>query len=73
MTTMIDTARRRLSRRVEEIRASVPGAASERTTGFPVAYLDGPGGTQVPRGVVDAMDDYLYQSQRQHALALSDE
>ena len=26
-----------------------------------VAYFDGPGGTQVPRGVVDAMSEYLYQ------------
>ncbi len=28
--------------------------------GFPVAYFDGPGGTQVPRSVVEAMNDYLY-------------
>ena len=28
--------------------------------GIPVAYFDGPGGTQVPREVVDAMADYLY-------------
>ncbi|NNE34694.1 MAG: cysteine desulfurase-like protein [Rhodothermales bacterium] len=28
--------------------------------GFPVAYFDGPGGTQVPTYVVDAMADYLY-------------
>ena len=28
--------------------------------GNPVAYFDGPGGTQVPRSVVDAMVDYLY-------------
>jgi cysteine desulfurase family protein (TIGR01976 family) len=28
--------------------------------GQPVAYFDGPGGTQVPRCVVDAMADYLY-------------
>ena len=27
---------------------------------FPVAYFDGPGGTQVPRQVVEAMADYLY-------------
>jgi cysteine desulfurase family protein (TIGR01976 family) len=26
----------------------------------PVAYFDGPGGTQVPREVVDAMTDYLF-------------
>lgn len=28
--------------------------------GHPVAYFDGPGGTQVPRSVGDAMLDYLY-------------
>lgn len=28
--------------------------------GQPVAYFDGPGGTQVPRVVADAMVDYLY-------------
>ena len=27
---------------------------------FPVAYFDGPGGTQVPRSVTDAMVDYLH-------------
>jgi len=28
---------------------------------LPVAYFDGPGGTQVPRQVVEAMNDYLYR------------
>ena len=28
--------------------------------GLPVAYFDGPGGTQVPRQVVEAMNDYLF-------------
>jgi cysteine desulfurase family protein (TIGR01976 family) len=28
--------------------------------GLPVAYFDGPGGTQVPREVVNAMADYLF-------------
>ncbi|HEX9564951.1 MAG TPA: cysteine desulfurase-like protein [Gemmatimonadaceae bacterium] len=28
--------------------------------GLPVAYFDGPGGTQVPRSVGDAMADYLF-------------
>jgi cysteine desulfurase family protein (TIGR01976 family) len=42
-----------------EIRASFP--ALERThNNQPVAYFDGPGGTQVPRQVVEAMNDYLY-------------
>ncbi len=43
---------------VEEIRSHFP--ALERVyNGFPVAYFDGPGGTQVPRMVVEAMSDYL--------------
>jgi cysteine desulfurase family protein (TIGR01976 family) len=32
---------------------------SRQHNGHPVAYLDGPGGTQVPQSVVDAMSDYL--------------
>jgi cysteine desulfurase family protein (TIGR01976 family) len=44
---------------VETIRSHFP--ALERThNGQPVAYLDGPGGTQVPRVVVDRMTEYLY-------------
>jgi selenocysteine lyase/cysteine desulfurase len=43
---------------VEAIRSRFP--ALERVhAGRPVAYFDGPGGTQVPRDVVDAMADYL--------------
>ena len=41
------------------LRARFP--ALERTHAeVPVAYFDGPGGTQVPREVVDAMTSYLY-------------
>ena len=44
---------------VNEIRAQFP--ALERVhNGYPVAYFDGPGGTQVPRYVVERMNDYLY-------------
>ncbi|HEX6576406.1 MAG TPA: cysteine desulfurase-like protein [Gemmatimonadaceae bacterium] len=44
---------------VERIRAQFP--ALERVhNGFPVAYFDGPGGTQVPRRVGEAMLEYLY-------------
>jgi cysteine desulfurase family protein (TIGR01976 family) len=44
---------------VAEIRRHFP--ALQRThNGFPIAYFDGPGGTQVPRDVVEAMNDYLY-------------
>lgn len=44
---------------VEEIRGHFPALARTHR-GRPVAYFDGPGGTQVPRSVVDAMADYLY-------------
>ena len=43
----------------EEIRRCFPALARTHN-GYPVAYFDGPGGTQVPRVVVEAMDDYLY-------------
>lgn len=44
---------------VEAIRAHFP-ALKRLHDGRPVAYFDGPGGTQVPRVVVEAMVDYLY-------------
>jgi cysteine desulfurase family protein (TIGR01976 family) len=48
-----------LSIDLDSLRERFP--ALERTVdGVPVAYFDGPGGTQVPREVVDAMADYLY-------------
>ncbi len=43
----------------EVIRGHFP-ALERRHGGHPVAYFDGPGGTQVPRAVADAMTDYLY-------------
>ena len=43
---------------LSRIRSQFP--ALERVhNGHPVAYFDGPGGTQVPRAVVEAMSDYL--------------
>ncbi len=59
---MSETARRSASRvlSTDEIRSHFP--ALERThEGHAVAYFDGPGGTQVPRRVVEAMSDYLYR------------
>jgi cysteine desulfurase family protein (TIGR01976 family) len=46
-------------RALESIRADFP-ALTRREQGHPVAYFDGPGGTQVPRAVGEAMTDYLY-------------
>src|SRR6266542_3577318 len=47
-------------RSIEEIRRCLPALARTHN-GYPVAYFDGPGGTQVPRTVVEAMNDYLYR------------
>jgi cysteine desulfurase family protein (TIGR01976 family) len=46
-------------RTADEIRADFP-ALARREQGQPVAYFDGPGGTQVPRAVVEAMTNYLF-------------
>ncbi|HZS04378.1 MAG TPA: cysteine desulfurase-like protein [Blastocatellia bacterium] len=43
----------------EQIRSHFP-ALDRLHNGHRVAYFDGPGGTQVPRPVVEAMNDYLY-------------
>lgn len=41
-----------------ELRPFFPALARVHK-GHPVAYFDGPGGTQVPSAVVDVMADYL--------------
>lgn len=43
---------------MDAIRASIPALKREHN-GEPVVYLNGPGGTQMPRVVVDAVSDYL--------------
>jgi cysteine desulfurase family protein (TIGR01976 family) len=43
------------------IRSQFPSFA-EKVNGHPAAYLDGPGGTQVPQRVIDAISDYLRHS-----------
>ncbi len=43
----------------DTIRSHFP-ALDRREAGQPVAYFDGPGGTQVPRAVADAMVEYLF-------------
>lgn len=43
---------------VDVIRSHFP-ALQRHEGAYPVAYFDGPGGTQVPRRVVDDMSDYL--------------
>ena len=46
------------ARSVASVRDEFP-ALARRHQGAPVAYFDGPGGTQVPTRVVEAMRDYL--------------
>ena len=43
------------------IRSQFPSFA-ENVNGYPAAFLDGPGGTQVPQRVIDAIGDYLKRS-----------
>ena len=43
---------------VARIREQFPSFA-ETVNGHPAAYLDGPGGTQVPQSVIDAISNYL--------------
>ncbi len=47
-----------MTRSLESIRGDFP-ALERRENGQLVAYFDGPGGTQVPRAVAEAMTDYL--------------
>lgn len=58
MSATREVARGETTAPVEAIRRHFP-ALERRHDGTPVAYFDGPGGTQVPRVVVDAMADYL--------------
>src|SRR5213596_3273062 len=44
----------------EEMRRCFPALARTHNE-YTVAYFDGPGGTQVPRTVVEAINDYLYR------------
>jgi cysteine desulfurase family protein (TIGR01976 family) len=43
------------------VRTQFP-SLSQRMNGHPVAFLDAPGGTQVPQRVIDAISDYLSTS-----------
>ncbi len=50
---------------VERCRRQFP-ALSRRWNGQPVAYLDGPAGTQVPQQVIDAISHYLAHCNANH-------
>ena len=44
---------------LDYVREQFP-ALSKTVNGYPAAFLDGPGGTQVPRSVVEKINEYLY-------------
>src|SRR5438132_1472261 len=44
---------------MQHVRSQFP-ALDRIYKGYPVAYFDAPGGTQVPRVVAEAMNDYLF-------------
>jgi cysteine desulfurase family protein (TIGR01976 family) len=50
---------------VEALRAEFPALRREHD-GQPVAFLDGPGGTQVPQRVIDAVTEYLTNTNANH-------
>src|SRR3712207_6746051 len=50
---------------VTALRARFPALAIEQD-GRPVALFDGPGGTQVPDGVIDAVTRYLREANANH-------
>jgi cysteine desulfurase family protein (TIGR01976 family) len=58
MNSSLATSPTGLVASIQQIRSCFP-ALDRRHRGRPVAYFDGPGGTQVPRSVPDAMADYL--------------
>ena len=68
-TTPVETA---AALDIAWVRAQFP-SLSETVNGHPAVYLDGPGGTQVPNKVIDAIRDYLehYNSNTGGAYATS--
>jgi cysteine desulfurase family protein (TIGR01976 family) len=72
--TAADTTSSGISSDLERVRAQFP-ALARRHGDQPYSYLDGPGGTQVPRRAIDAMAAYLERSNANHegAFATSEE
>lgn len=50
---------------VDYVRAQFP-ALSKSVNGYPEAYLDGPGGTQVPKRVADKVCEYMFYQNANH-------
>ncbi len=47
---------------ISSLRAEFPALAETDPAGRPYVYFDGPGGTQVPRAVIAAMEEYLVRA-----------
>ena len=69
-----EAGRTPLSAAIATVRGRFP-ALSREHAGAPYSYLDGPGGTQVPRATIEAMSRYLERSNANHegAFATSEE
>ena len=48
------------------LRIQFPGLQETDEKGRPFVYFDGPGGTQVPQSVIDAMVDYFRLANANH-------
>jgi cysteine desulfurase family protein (TIGR01976 family) len=58
MTTMLTTETLAPTLDLTQIRSQFPSLA-QTVNGHPAVFLDGPGGTQVPQRVIDAISNYL--------------
>jgi selenocysteine lyase/cysteine desulfurase len=47
---------------ISPVRSQFPALQETDAQGRPYVYVDGPGGTQVPQRVIDAMGDYLVRA-----------
>ena len=56
--TMVSTANLISDLDLTYVRAQFP-ALAQTVNGHPAVFLDGPGGTQVPQRVIDAISNYL--------------
>ncbi|MFO7738678.1 MAG: aminotransferase class V-fold PLP-dependent enzyme, partial [Desulfatiglandaceae bacterium] len=48
------------------LRMQFPALRETDTSGRPFVYFDGPGGTQVPQAVIDAMGEYFRLANANH-------
>jgi cysteine desulfurase family protein (TIGR01976 family) len=61
MTTVVNHQTGPVALDLTWVRSQFP-ALARQVDGYPAAFLDGPGGTQVPQGVIQAISSYLRDS-----------